>query len=791
MAEATAADGDMPGMKRKLSDTSDQQDSQLETVTICKGMRTMENDELLLPQRFEGIGQPLPVAYAGGPIPFLPEPDLVGPKPQPMPTPTLQRQRESGIPGAFSVRGICASADDQTTVAPAITGEDESMSEAPPATLFEAVKVEDERAQIEEEIREQVESEIRNRVLEEAVQADVVKTEVPSERKLVRPANLALLLICVLALALGLTLGLSNGDHNVPEESKKTAQGSSEVTDARSTIDMIKERGYVRCGLLPAWAWNDDTKQPVEDEMTVKYCRAMALAALGDSSKIEPVWVTFGTRFILLANNSIDITLTRDTHSMERDINEKGSNVGFSFTTPFSYTGMMFAGIPSFVDCAEALDSFSGHCRDLKICVVVNTTYIDALTKILEGGAIVPSTNDPSGVLAQDSFLEENFLLGKCNVLAGSFNRMSKFLKTYDGEWKVGSKVFSRDPIALTTRDSDPQWSALASLVVNAFLIAESHNITKANAHLMSGLVAEDETSLVTSSLRSGSQSHSKNDTRLGSLLVALVSEFGNHGDLYGSKPRVPRGNGLNRLYSKDQTSGLLYSFPLGGLNVLGPGPAPNSALATVLDRGYLVCGVLPSRGPAFAVGVNSSNGTDWSGFDVGFCQGIAASLFAGDQDNVVYVELVDQTESYFALQNGTVDVVAGARVTLQAQYREQTTGQGFSFSAPFYYDQNGMDAFALMTRMHDVQWSDWVFWIVMATIYAEEEGITSETSFNMPVTRLFGDPLKQMLRDCVSAVGSYAELYNRTVDPYIPRSSANRLNEGLSGAQLFPLPVR
>lgn len=235
--------------------------------------------------------------------------------------------------------------------------------------------------------------------------------------------------------------------------------------------------------------------------------------------------------------------------------------------------------------------------------------------------------------------------------------------------------------------------------------------------------------------------------------------------------------NWLNAYYDWNQFSGLLYSFPLGQVAGDGRDPVPDGRLETVMKRDHLVCGV------------RATVGSEIAAFDMEFCQGLAASIFKGSRDKVVFVELQDMAGSYASLAGGEVDVVAGARLSLQASYRELQTGQGFVFSTPYYYDLDNKDAYAFMTNRKDGQWNDYVNWIVMAIILAEEEGITSENSKDIPVVELFGQGLKQMFRDCVSAVGNYAEVYHSALQGSIPRAGANFLNDG-SGPQLFPVPL-
>lgn len=92
----------------------------------------------------------------------------------------------------------------------------------------------------------------------------------------------------------------------------------------------------------------------------------------------------------------------------------------------------------------------------------------------------------------------------------------------------------------------------------------------------------------------------------------------------------------------------------------------------------------------------------------------------------------------------------------------------------------------ALVTREDDAQWSDFVFWIVSCTFFAEERAITKARSTDMPLVNFFGSNLTGMFQHAISAVGNYGEMFNRTVK--IPRQMRNKLNVNPFGPQQHSL---
>ena len=723
-------------------------------------------------------------------------------------------------------QGLIAAACDtngstQTGFTAAVSSDLTILSE----TALEAVAVSPEE---EAEKKAQMEQEIRRQIYEEAVPAQVMGQDMNStisdggqvgdntegvdkeiSRKRKRLYWVVGMALAAIIVSTGLGLGLAN-----KSESKSNSETAMEATlgdglvgdtalDAQffnlSTLEQVRRRGFIRCGVTEFGFIdiykNDDGSQPVFEGFNVEQCRTMALAALGDPDKYEIVLCDHYTRFSYLTNNTIDIMTEAATHTMQRDIWVDTFQAGYAFTVPYFYSGLTYAGNPSFVDCADESDSFYGSCRNLKICVLDGSTHVTILRELIQGSAIVPYNGTDS--------LLDHLWKETCNVIAGEplflVGVKKLFLEGFSGEnidnsaWKMGSSVVSKEPLATVTRDDDPEWSTLANMVVNGMVLAEANNISKENAEEMLTLFANGSGPI-----------GENNDVRepLAPMLVSLIAEFGNYGDLYHAhiESQIPKDSALNRPYDNDASTGLLYSIPNGNVLDYGPDPLVNGTLDSIHQRGHIICGVSSTRDPAFAREVpdNSSSsaleegtngGTVWLGFDVEFCRALSGSLFLGDKTRVVFVAL-DRTESFAALSSEQVDVVAGARVTLQANYFEPTTHRGYEFSPPYYYDNAMKDAFAFMTREDDVQWNSFVYWIVMATIFAEEEGITMDTAVSMPVVTLFGERLKQMYRDCISSVGSYAELYNNSLQEFIPRDGANRLNKDLAGPQMFPIPA-
>merc|ERR1712150_263406 len=138
------------------------------------------------------------------------------------------------------------------------------------------------------------------------------------------------------------------------------------------------------------------------------------------------------------------------------------------------------------------------------------------------------------------------------------------------------------------------------------------------------------------------------------------------------------------------------------------------------------------------------------------------------------------------------------------------TTREGFTFTKPYFYltglqrssktknitnitnggDELNATSFSMINREDDPQWSDFVYWIISSTFYAEEHSIGQAEYIHMPLKiSLFGPEFENMLQEAIKAVGNYGEMYARSVERLYPRNNTrNMLNSVPFGPQIFPL---
>jgi general L-amino acid transport system substrate-binding protein len=461
---------------------------------------------------------------------------------------------------------------------------------------------------------------------------------------------------------------------------------------------------------------------PIVCACYVFQCRGLAAAVLGDPEKVENTgecpWPGI---FDELGTRATDVGIYSVTHTTSRTINEKSTDRPLAFSSPYFYDGLVFGG-PSaeIVACANRLDTYFGICRSLVVCVLTGSSHYDFVVNRL------PLQH----IQVHDAFT--NVLkYGICNVIGADASYIGHALLAVSGgtdeDFSIGSNVFTQEPMALTTRPDDREWSFFVETFLQGLLEAEAQNVTQANV------------SMFPSVPYFGSDYES--------MIAQAVGSIGNFGELYERTigPRLPR-EGLNRLRTDncDDEGGLIYGFPFGGVLDGDPIKDGGGKLGEVVNRRKIRCGV-PSI-------------DDASKFHVEICRAVSAALFGGSTDQVEQIPFsVGSTEALYLVSNNQVDILVGVGANSLPMVGSDL--KSFTLSKPYLFhptDEGGVEYFLLATP-NDHQWSVFTQWVVMFLINAEEMLISREQGDFSP--GLFGPSYDRIFRDVVLAVKLWRNL--------------------------------
>lgn len=138
---------------------------------------------------------------------------------------------------------------------------------------------------------------------------------------------------------------------------------------------------------------------------------------------------------------------------------------------------MTFGGVPEYLECAENQDLFSPNCQGLRFCILEGTTGFNRVKELFREEYISPRLNFDDIIAGLND--------GSCNAIAGGFQDVAVENireRGYLGSYQVGVKRYSKDPLAITTRQDDPVWSDFVRWVYWALLYAEEEGIKQENA---------------------------------------------------------------------------------------------------------------------------------------------------------------------------------------------------------------------------------------------------------------------------------------------------------------------
>jgi len=324
---------------------------------------------------------------------------------------------------------------------------------------------------------------------------------------------------------------------------------ASPAAHAGKTIDAIKQRGSVQCGVSSGVAgFSLPDSQGHWSGLDVDVCRAIAAALLGDANKVAFVPLNSQQRFSALQSGEVDLLARNTSWTLTRD-----ASLGLSFTGVTYYDGQGFL-VPKKLKVTSAK-----QLKNAEICVQSGTTNEKNLADYFRNLNIKVKPVVFEGFEA--SF--KAFFAGRCQAyttdisgLAGIRNKEAP----KPDDYVILPEVISKEPLSPAVRRGDDEWFAIVRWVPFALMEAEEYGITRAN---VDSLRASSKDPGIQRLLGTGEDS--------GKLLgldrdwaYRAIKAGGNYGEIFSrnvgpdSVLKLPRG--LNNLWNK---GGILYAPPI------------------------------------------------------------------------------------------------------------------------------------------------------------------------------------------------------------------------------------
>ena len=245
--------------------------------------------------------------------------------------------------------------------------------------------------------------------------------------------------------------------------------GISQSASAASTLEAVKEKGFLSCGVntgLPGFSSPDEKGS--WSGMDVDFCRGVAAAVLGDASKVKFIPLTAKERFTALQSGEIDLLSRNTTWTLTRD-----ATLGLNFAGVSYYDGQGFMVSKDLgVTSAKELDGAA-------VCILAGTTTEINLadyfrTNGMKYQPVVFDTSDGTS---------KGFDAGRCDVLTSDQSQLYALRLRLSNPDKavVLPEVISKEPLGPLVRQGDDQWFNIVKWTLSAMINAEELGLTSGN----------------------------------------------------------------------------------------------------------------------------------------------------------------------------------------------------------------------------------------------------------------------------------------------------------------------
>ncbi|TAA64652.1 amino acid ABC transporter substrate-binding protein [Shinella sp. JR1-6] len=312
------------------------------------------------------------------------------------------------------------------------------------------------------------------------------------------------------------------------------------------TLDIIKQRGEVRCGVSQGvLGFSVPDKNGVWGGFDVDFCRAVAAATLGNPDKVAYVPLSTKDRFTALQSGEVDLLSRQTTWTLSRD-----TDLGMSFVGVNYYDGQAFMvskeiGVKSVKDISGA-----------SVCTETGTTTEQNMADYFSANKIeyqVIAFEKPDQTV-------QAFNTGRCDVYSTDASALyAQRLTLNDPQrFEVLPEVISKEPLGPAVRQGDDQWFKIVRWTLYALIEAEEMGIGKDNAATLveSGTIAQKRFLGIENEAGKAMGLDPK-------WAYQAVSAVGNYGEIFerhlGKDSPLKIDRGLNRLWSD---GGLMYAPP-------------------------------------------------------------------------------------------------------------------------------------------------------------------------------------------------------------------------------------
>jgi general L-amino acid transport system substrate-binding protein len=314
---------------------------------------------------------------------------------------------------------------------------------------------------------------------------------------------------------------------------------------AQSTLDAVKSKGFVQCGVNTGLAGFSQPDSKGEWKgLDVDLCRAVAAAVFGDAAKVRYTPLTAQQRFTALQSGEIDILSRNTTWTLSRD-----TSLGLNFAGVIYYDGQGFM-VPKKLNVKSAK-----QLNGATVCVQPGTTTELNLADYFRANNM---TFKPV-VIEKLEEVTNAFFAGRCDVYTTDVSGLVSTRGSRapnPADYLILPEVISKEPLGPVVRHGDDNWFDIVKWTLFAMIEAEEMGLSSTNIDKMAG------------DKNPGIQRFVGTNGDLGKMLgldakwsYNIVKQVGNYGESFDRNLK-PLGfeRGINAQWTK---GGLMYAPPM------------------------------------------------------------------------------------------------------------------------------------------------------------------------------------------------------------------------------------
>jgi general L-amino acid transport system substrate-binding protein len=320
---------------------------------------------------------------------------------------------------------------------------------------------------------------------------------------------------------------------------------ASSGLQAQSTLNAVKSKGFVQCGVNTGLAgFSQPDSRGEWKGLDVDMCRAVAAAVFGDAKKTRYSPVTTQQRFTALQSGEIDVLTRNTTWTITRD-----TSLGLNFAGVNFYDGQGFM-VPKKLGVTSAK-----QLNGATICVQPGTTTELNLADYFRANRM----SFKPVVIDKLEEVNNAYFSGRCDVLTTDVSGLVSVRGSRapnPADHVILPEVISKEPLGPVVRHGDDQWFDIVKWSLNAMIEAEELGLSSKNI--------DQQMSSTNPSIQRFVGATGDIGKMLGidnRWAYNIVKQVGNYGESFEENLK-PLGfdRGVNELWTK---GGILYAPPL------------------------------------------------------------------------------------------------------------------------------------------------------------------------------------------------------------------------------------